>query len=226
MKYYKFRNANSSFEHDVLEKLNLIVKSQEGQNESLICGVFSAIISNYFTVKMKDAVNYNLVFVILLVVIYAFFLTFYRLGKMLIKYIFEFKNRDSISDKEGREKREIFFSKIINEVVMGVSLVNRIELLKVKKMKSELWYIYATQALYCFQRTAEYLDDIVFRKTQKYTKKSIECIGEDSIKWVLEITIEYLDRIKALYNEIDIDIAKDYYQRKLGELKHTNTNGR
>ncbi len=216
MKYYKYRNANSSFEHDVLEKLDVIVKSQEGQNESLICGVFSAVISNCITLKIEEP--NSLKFVILLAVIYVFSLALYRLCKMFVKFLFEYKNRDFISDKQEREKREQFFNKIINEVIMGVSLVNRIEILKAKNMKRELWYIYATQALYCFQRNAEYLDDIVFRRTHKHMTRTIECIGEESIKWVLKTTIDYLVKIKELYSEIDVNIAEEYYDRRLKEI--------
>ena len=217
MKFYKYKIGNSSFDYDVMKKLDKILEQQERKKDSLICGIFSAIISNYiiFFLDIDGFKNNRFLFIVCLFAIYALLFAVFYYGKKLVKYIIKYVTRNNVSCIEEEELQRIFFNKIVNIVIMGVSLVNRIEILKCNNQKQELWYIYAIQARYCFQQVSDYLESTVFRKSKTKIHAYIKSLGEGTMKWVLETSYTYLGKVHCIINEIDVETAQNYYNRKL-----------
>lgn len=215
MKFYKYRNGNKSFEYSISEKLDKIIQLQEGKNESIICGVISAILSNFIANKIDKKGS---TFAIVLVILYFITLGAMKILKGVIKYSKEVYRRKKFSEYEEIIKQEELFDKIIPEVILGISLINRVEELRNEGQKVQLRYIYALQSLHCFQNLAVYLDDSYFGYCKKQQMIRVEAAGVENILWIVDNALECLGKIVSYFSQMDVKTAKTYYENKKNDL--------
>lgn len=215
MKYYKLRNGSMSFEYDMVDNLEQIKVLLAEKNDNLLCGVFSGIISNFIVsgIDILSETKKNIFFIVLMIVIYIIFEMLLKYFRKVKIWVIKYLNSREISDKIEMEERDIFFCKIVEEAILGISLVNRVEGLKRTDEKNELQYIYAQQAKYTFEKIALILENSILEKTKKQMELCVETIGKDVLSWLINTIILYLEKLHSLYEDIEVENTKEYYDR-------------
>ena len=210
MKFYKLKNGNISFEYEIKNKLSHIEDLLYKRENDLLCGVFSAVMAECLTACMK---NRSIYFIPILIVLFY-------ISKLIVK-MFSFlrmlqnnhRKLGQISDEEELQIQELFWDKIVPEIVYGVSLVNRVEYLELNKNKDKecLKKIYTLQAKRSFWVASEMLNNSIYSLSEQKREDYINVIGSDALKWIKETSIEYLEKIEKMDKVIDILDLKRYY---------------
>ncbi len=200
MKYYKYKNGNSSFEYNVEAELKYISKLITKKNETLFSGVISSIISDYIIRHGGwGPFKYGSIsFIVLLFVFYVAIMIVIRLLKKGYKWIICVKNKDIIVEDDVKRKLDCFYDKICTEIICTVSLVNRVEELQNKNIKEELWNIYKYQAKYCLKKSSRYLQEEIGTFSKKQRKEYVLLIGKESIDWMIDTCQEYANKLKGM----------------------------
>lgn len=187
MEFYKFRNGNGRFEYDVTQRLDNIEKSLSNQIDSIVCGVLSSVIAEYITDsidKLGQITNKYFIFVPILILCY---IILKRIIK-ICKWIYE-KNKapkNDISTKQQKEIIDLFYNKIVNEMVYGISMVNHLQLYLVSNQKIALHFAYALQAKYSFERNASFISSILYNGSVKRRKEIVDLLGKNALEEVMD----------------------------------------
>ena len=214
MKFYKLKNGNRSFEYDVANNLEEIKVLLAEKNNSLICGIFSGIISNFIVNDIDNfIISKNVFFILLLVGIYILLEILLKGFSNAKVWFRKYLDRDKVSDVMEMKARDVFFCKIVEEAVLGVSLVNRVAELKENDEKPELRYIYAWQAKYTFEKVAILLEELLLEKTKKQRRLCIETIGKAELSWLIDTVVLYLEKLEGFYEGIYVKNIIEFYTR-------------
>ena len=203
MKFYKQRNSNESFEYDVTAELNNIETLLERNKEDFVCGFFSAVAANYisncisaksneYTQGIIFLIYMFMIYLILKIGIYFFKDIYIRINAIYYKNSFNYKNETMTKD--------FFFSKVSNELIFAVSLVNRVEKLIVRNEKMELRDIYLFQAKHCIEK----INRLLHEETKDFSDKQYNqykiIVGEEALAWVIDTSIMYMNKIYDINN--------------------------
>ena len=222
MKYYKHRNGNEALEYDISIRLKQIEKLLSERNENFICGVLSAILSNYLTGIIGNLINCengSVVFIIFLFVLYLVFKYCFNIVRKGYKVYQAIKSRHYIPEEYEEELIDCFYCKITNEIILAVSLINRVEKLKNSGMKQELWDIYIFQAKHSIEKATRFLQENISDFTEKQIQEYKQLIGESALMWLIKTALSYLEKIHNYNENIDIRNTKIYFnnlKEKLG----------
>lgn len=112
----------------------------------------------------------------------------------------------------------MFYNKIVNEMVYGISIVNHLQLYLVSNQKKELHFAYALQAKYSFERNASYISSILYNGSVKRRKEIVDLLGKNALEEVMDESIQYLELLSSLEKRINFDNIKDYFQTLKNDL--------
>lgn len=214
MKYYKHRNGNEALEYDISIRLKQIEKLLSERNENFVCGVLSAILSNYLTGIIGNLINCkngSVVFIIFLFVLYFVFKYCFNIIHKGYKVYKAIKSRHYIPEEYEEELIDCFYCKITNEIILAVSLINRVEKLEKSGIKQELWDIYIFQAKHSIEKATRFLQENISDFTEKQIQEYKQLIGENALMWLIKTALNYLEKIHTYNGDIDIKNAKMYF---------------
>lgn len=179
--------------------------------------MFGAVIANFITENTPKitTISKSILFIILLFLLYIIFKEMLVLYNRVVIYIKAYRTRNEIPEDKQLQILDYFYSKVVNEIILGVSLVNRIEHLQKNDRKKDLWFIYAMQAKHSFAKAYELLNMIFFMNTNRQKNICTDLIGHEALLWTIEIPMQYLDKIHSLYDNIDTkNIINSYIEIK------------
>lgn len=225
MKYYKQRNGNEIFGYEISYRLKRIEDLISANNENFICGIFSAIISSCLTNYIENTFNHlneNFVFIIILGLLYFIIkLSLNSLRKIFI-ILKAIKYSKYIPEEQEEELIDCFYSKIANELILAISLINRVEHLQAIDKKKELQKIYLYQAKHSIEKTSRFLHEHIANFTDAQLKEYSQLIGEPSMQWLIDTAICYLEKYNDIFDIFNPNNTKD----KISDSYWTNLRSR
>lgn len=215
MNYYKFINGTRSSDYELLIKLDCIERLIKKNSNNLLCGIFSAIIAQksleYLPCFHKTS---TIIFIILMLAMYFFLSIMFNVIGRFGRFIKSLIYKANVSDTDEIILKKYLYEKLANEVVYGISLVNKAKKIQTSNEieKEELIYIYLLQAEHSFGNTYEMIYEVLLNKTNVQIKKYINSTGKDVWYWICVNAISQLKIIENMDERINVRLQIEQWE--------------